>query len=184
MSRLGYVMASYLAATGIGITSLIAMPVKFIWNASASTPIGLYSLHAPHALHVGDVVSVNPSKTLVRFMVGRRYIGEGVPLLKHVAALPGQTVCRTGVAVSIDGLVLGQALMHDHRGRQLPIWQGCRRIAPSQIFLMNRSVRDSFDGRYFGPLPARTVIARATPIYTDDASNGHFVWHGLRDGRS
>lgn len=58
----------------------------------------------------------------------------------------------------------------------MPVWQGCRRIAPGTVFLMNLTVRDSLDGRYFGPIAARTIIGRATPIYTDEAANGQFVW--------
>ena len=184
MSRFGYVMATYFAAMGVAMSLFFSVPVKLIWNASASTPIGLYSLHSPRALHVGDLVSVMAPASLARFMVGRGYIGEGVPLLKHVAALPGQTVCRQGVVVFVDGTALGDTLTHDRRGRPLPGWQGCRRIALDQIFLMNPSVRDSFDGRYFGPLPVRSVIGQSTPIYTDEAGNDHFVWRGLRSGRS
>ena len=30
---------------------------------------------------------------------------------------------------------------------------------------MNWEVRDSLDGRYFGPLPASAVIGRATPLH-------------------
>jgi type IV secretory pathway protease TraF len=41
---------------------------------------------------------------------------------------------------------------------------------------MNPDVRDSLDGRYFGPIPARTVIGKATPIYTDEDGDGRFVW--------
>ena len=41
---------------------------------------------------------------------------------------------------------------------------------------MNADVRDSLDGRYFGPIPVSAVIGRATPIYTDEAGDGRFVW--------
>jgi type IV secretory pathway protease TraF len=41
---------------------------------------------------------------------------------------------------------------------------------------MNPSVPDSLDGRYFGSLPARDVIGRATPLYTDEAGDGRFIW--------
>ncbi|MFD1488245.1 S26 family signal peptidase [Ancylobacter vacuolatus] len=33
-------------------------------------------------------------------------------------------------------------------GRDRPVWQGCRRIAPGHLFLMNPDVGDSLDGRY------------------------------------
>jgi conjugative transfer signal peptidase TraF len=179
MIRFGYFMATYFAALGIGVSSVISLPVKFVWNASASTPVGLYSLQDERALHVGDLVAIMPPAALGKFLVARGYIGAGVPLLKHVAALPGQKVCRHGVAVSIDGIVLANALSDDRRGRSLPVWQGCQHIAHNHIFLMNSAIRDSFDGRYFGALPSRAIIGRAMPIYTDEAGNGHFVWRGL-----
>ena len=30
--------------------------------------------------------------------------------------------------------------------------------------------------RYFGAIPTRTVIGKATPLYTDEAGDGRFVW--------
>ena len=41
---------------------------------------------------------------------------------------------------------------------------------------MNWQVPDSLDGRYFGPLPATTVIGRAIPLYTDEDGDGRFIW--------
>src|SRR3546814_12459584 len=96
--------------------------------------------------------------------------------MKHDAALPGQRVCRNGTAITVDGIAMGDALDHDRRGRPLPIWTGCRLVADGELFLMNWQVRDSLDGRYFGPLPANSVIGRATPLYTDADGNGRFAW--------
>ena len=176
MTRFGYVMATYAALIAFGVASCVSVPVKLLWNASASTPIGFYDLTAPHDLKLGDPVAVMPEKPLADFIVERGYIGRGVPLLKHVAALPGQRVCRSGGAVTVDGAHVGDALDHDARGRILPVWQGCRRIADGEVFLMNTAVSDSLDGRYFGALPARDIIGKATPLYTDEAGNGRFVW--------
>ncbi len=176
MTRFGYVMVTYFSLMAIAIGSCVSLPVKLLWNASASVPIGFYDLERPSPLQVGDLVAVMPDMPLADFMVGRGYIGRGVPLLKHIAALPGQEVCRTGNAVTVDAVPFGDALDHDRRGRPLPVWQGCRRIANGEIFLMNPSVPDSLDGRYFGPLPARDVIGKATPLYTDEAGDGRFIW--------
>ena len=176
MTRLGYVMVTYFSLMAIAIGSCVSLPVKLLWNASGSVPIGLYDLERPSPLKVGDLVAVMPDKPLADFMVGRGYIGRGVPLLKHIAALPGQEVCRTGSAVAVDAVPFGDALDRDTHGRPLPVWQGCRRIADGDIFLMNPSVPDSLDGRYFGPLPGRDVIGKATPLYTDEAGDGRFIW--------
>ena len=99
-----------------------------------------------------------------------------MPLLKRVAGLPGQRVCRSGRTITVDGHAIGDALDRDRRGRELPIWQGCRVIADDELFLMNWQVRDSLDGRYFGPLPTSSVIGRATPLYTDEDGDDRFVW--------
>lgn len=177
MTRFGYVMATYFSVMGVAIASFVPTPLRLVWNASASVPIGLYDLDPPRHLHVGDLVAAMPDKPLADFMIKRGYIGRGVPLMKHVAALPGQEVCRSGNAVTVDAVPFGDALDRDKRGRPLPVWQGCRRIADGDIFLMNASVPDSLDGRYFGPISARAIIGKATPIYTDEAGNGRFVWH-------
>ena len=104
------------------------------------------------------------------------YIARDVPLLKHVVGLPGQRVCRDGHAITVDAVPLGEARDRDSQGRDLPVWQGCRIIAEGEVFLMNLDVSDSLDGRYFGPLPASTVIGRATPLFTDEDGDSRFVW--------
>ncbi|MBK3405202.1 conjugative transfer signal peptidase TraF [Sphingomonas sp. BE270] len=176
MTRFGYVMVTYFTTMGVVIASFVPVPVKLVWNASASAPIGLYEIEPAHHPAVTDLLAVRPPKPLADFMVERGYIGQGVPLMKRVMALPGQEVCRTGLHISVDGVPLGDALDRDRKGRPLPVWQGCRRIERGDLFLMNPDVRDSLDGRYFGPIPARGVIGRAIPLYTDEAGDGRFIW--------
>lgn len=176
MSRFGYVMVTYFMVMGTAIASFVEFPKTFIWNASASTPIGLYRIERARHLVVTDLVAVRPPEALAELMVERGYIGRGVPLMKRVAGLPGQEVCRRDNAITVDGVPMGDALDRDHLGRPLPVWQGCRRIADGELFLMNWSVRDSLDGRYFGPLPASAVIGRALPLWTDEEGHGRYVW--------
>ncbi|AUM73038.1 S26 family signal peptidase [Paracoccus jeotgali] len=157
-----------LAAMGLAtlaVPSVAVLPAWLIWNASASVPLGLYWVERPTGLDIGDLVAVMPPAPLAAFMVTRGYIGADVPLLKHVAGLPGQRICRIGATVIVDDVVLAQALPRDRLGRDLPDWQGCRLLREGEIFLMNREVRDSLDGRYFGPLPADAVIGMARPIW-------------------
>ena len=176
MTRFGYVMVTFFSAMGVAIASCLSLPVKLLWNASASTPIGFYDLASAHDLTVGDLVAVMPEKPLADFMIGRGYIGRGVPLLKRVLGLPGQRVCRSRDLITVDGIEMGEALDRDRLGRPLPVWHGCRVVAEDELFLMNWEVRDSLDGRYFGPLPASAVIGRAIPLFTDEDGEGRFVW--------
>ena len=176
MSRSGYVMITCVLTMGMVVAACVDFPKKLIWNASASTPIGLYSIAPAGRFEVTDLVAVRAPEPLFGFMVGRGYIGRGVPLMKRVAGLPGQQVCRHDYAITVDGVPMGDALDRDHLGRSLPTWQGCRRIAEGELFLMNWSVGNSLDGRYFGPLPTSAVIGRAMPLWTDEEGNGRYVW--------
>jgi conjugative transfer signal peptidase TraF len=145
-------------------TAAHPMP-RLLWNASASVPIGFYAVHPVGRLTAGELLVVRPPAPLAQFMASRRYLVLGVPLIKHVAALPDQVVCRSGRTISVDGIAEAQALDRDARGRKLPVWQGCRTVQSGEVFLMNAAVTDSFDGRYFGPVPDSTIIGSATPLW-------------------
>ncbi|MCQ9156692.1 S26 family signal peptidase [Acidomonas methanolica] len=165
MTRFGWFFATYFAILGAGTSVMIHPAPRLIWNATASTPVGLYRLQSVSTLHVGDLIAIRPPSDIAGMLARGGYLPFGVPLLKPVAALPGQRVCRIGAAVSVDGKALGEALVHDHRGRPLPVWQGCRHVLPGQIFVMNPAVPTSLDGRYFGVLPVDAVLGRAQPLW-------------------
>ena len=141
------------------------MPL-YIWNASDSVPLGLYRLEPVDKLFVTELVAVQPPEPLATFLDLNGYLPAGVPMLKRVLALPGQTVCRSGLTLSVDGIVMGEARDRDGRGRPLPKWQGCRVVGEGDLFVMNWQSVDSLDGRYFGFLPASAVIGRALPVWT------------------
>jgi len=143
-----------------------SVPKLILWNASASVPRGLYWLSAAKPLHLGELIAATPPPMLAEFLARRRYLPLGVPLLKHVAALSGQRVCRIHDTITVDGAVVALALDRDRRGRALPTWQGCHTLLSGEVFLLNASVPDSLDGRYFGALPATAITARAHPLWT------------------
>jgi conjugative transfer signal peptidase TraF len=139
-----------------------------LWNASASVPIGLYSVEPIDQLAVTNLVVAMPPNSLATFLAERDYVPLGMPLIKRILALRGQSVCRNERVISVDGIAMGMALAHDRQGRPLPIWQGCQAIAEGDVFLMNWDEPASFDGRYFGPIPLRAIIGRAKPLWTFD----------------
>jgi conjugative transfer signal peptidase TraF len=158
-----------LAAATAVLSSISARPVpQFLWNASESVPIGLYRLHPADGLAVTDLVAVLLPEPLATILADGQYLPRGVPLLKRVLALPGQTVCREKLTITIDKIEMGVAREHDSRGRPLPIWQGCREIADGEVFLMNWQSADSLDGRYLGVLPTSAIIGRAKPLWTGE----------------
>ncbi len=119
-------------------------------------------------LAVTELVAIQPPDLLAAFLDRNGYLPSGVPMLKRVLALPGQTVCRHGLTIAVDGIDVGEAHERDGRGRPLPAWNGCRVIDDGDIFVINWQSSDSLDSRYFGPLPASAVIGRAVPVWTNE----------------
>lgn len=177
MSRAAIILAM-LASSALVIEPAwrISTPA-FVWNASASVPIGLYRLVPPDQIEITDLVIVAPPEPLANFLAERGYLPRGVPLLKHVLGIAGDIVCRRGVSITTSGRVVGEAHERDSRGRSLPVWQGCRTLAEGEVFLMNWQSADSLDGRYFGPLPVSSIVAHAIRVWTDDDGDGRFQWH-------
>ena len=155
-------------ATVLLLSTIGGAPPRYIWNASNSVPIGLYRLQPITTLAVTELVAILPPDLLAAFLDLNGYLPIGVPMLKRVMALPGQTICRYGLTIVVDGIDVGQAQERDRRGRPLPVWQGCRVIADGNVFVMNWQSADSLDSRYFGPLPASAVIGRAVPVWTEE----------------
>ena len=162
--------------------ALIAAPAisdhgpRLIWNASASVPVGLYRVEPLGRIEVGDLVAVLPPEPIAAFLAERGYLAPGVPLIKRVLAVSGTTVCRHGTTIVVHGDAYGEAREHDGLGRELPSWQGCRKLGEGEAFLMNRDAPYSFDGRYFGSLPVTAIVARLVPVWTDEAGDGRFRW--------
>lgn len=164
--RLKTLAATFGVAAALVATIVLEPLPVCIWNASASVSIGLYRLGPASQFQVTELVAVQPPEPLATFLDLNGYLPAGVPMLKRVLALPGQTVCRSGLAISVDDIAMGEARDRDGRGRPLPKWQGCRFVGDGELFMMNWQSDNSLDGRYFGFLPASSVIGRAIPVWT------------------
>jgi conjugative transfer signal peptidase TraF len=152
------------------VTSLVVpMPIRLIYNVSASVPTGLYAVSPAEQLHRGDLVAVIPPEPLASWLVEGGYLGRNAPLLKRIEALPGERVCRHGMVVTVGVVVRAVARDRDSSGRPLPRWDGCRVVGERELFLLNPDRADSLDGRYFGPLPRAAVVGRASPLWTSGA---------------
>ncbi|MGO4839883.1 peptidase, partial [Rhizobiaceae sp. 2RAB30] len=72
--------------------ALIAAPVwrrpdiRFIWNASASVPVGLYRILPVTRVEVTNLAVVMPPTELAAFLDERSYLPRGLPLIKRVLA--------------------------------------------------------------------------------------------------
>ena len=138
---------------------------RLVWNASASAPVGLYSVTPGALLRRGDMVVAWTPAAVRMLAAARHYIPVGVPLVKRVAAVAGDRVCAHGPVVTIGGHFVTARRGTDRSGRRLPWWEGCRTLPAGSVFLLMAGVGTSFDGRYFGPTPASDVLGKARLLW-------------------
>lgn len=145
------------------IASIISPPrLLLIWNTTASTPIGLYTITRATPKR-GDLLVIRLPPDILAVAVSRAILLPNTPILKPVVAVAGDLVCRSGSAVTINGRSAGIARELDQHDRRLPVWRGCRHLSHSQVFVLAQHP-DSFDSRYFGPLDAHAAHGVAHPL--------------------
>lgn len=163
LGRRAAIIASGIALLG---GTMIFPPVpRLLWNASASAPIGLYAVTPGASIDVGDMVVARVPEPWRTMAARRHYIPANVPLVKRVAAGPGDEVCALGQEISINGQRVAERHIRDGRNRTMPVWYGCQRLPGKQYFLLMSGSRASFDGRYFGLTDESLLIGKARLLW-------------------
>lgn len=163
---------SALIVIGIVATGLVC---GYRGNLTPSEPLGLWQIvRLDRPVASGDLVFVCPPVT-PQFEEARRrgYLRFGLcphwiaPLIKTVAALPGQHVDISD-RVMIDGRPLGSSRVRtkDGEGRAIEPFAGG--IVPSGHLFLYSSFASSYDSRYFGPVPDSGLLGLARPVLTFD----------------
>ncbi len=166
---------AFLAVAGITMFAMASVGYVggYRLNLTPSEPLGLWRVEAlSRPVEIGDLVFICPPKTgLFEQALRRGYLRHGLcdsgvaPLIKRVAALPGQHVKITDHIV-IDGQSIEASTVRetDGEGRELKPYPGG--VVPSGNLFFHSSFASSYDSRYFGPVPASGVLGLARPILT------------------
>jgi conjugative transfer signal peptidase TraF len=159
--------AAALALLGAGLAVTIAAPPRpiLVWNASASAPVGLYAVAATAPLKTGDMVIARIPGRYRQMAARRHYLPANVPLVKRVAAEPGDTICARGVQIRVNGKLVAERRAVDGAGRAMPAWTGCVTLRRGALFLLIADSPGSFDGRYFGPSDPGDIVGKATLLW-------------------
>lgn len=161
-------LALGLLAAAINWTIVFPPAPRLVWNASSSAPVGLYAVHPARpgqAFRRGDMVIARLPPPWRALAASRRYLPAGVPLVKRVAAAPGDEICAAGDTVRLGGRPLVRRMERDRAGRILPWWEGCLRLGSDDYLLVMASSPWSFDGRYFGVTRSTEIIGRANLLW-------------------
>ena len=138
-------------------------------NLTPSLPLGVYLLTGG-PIENGTLVAVCLPEAAGREGLRRGYLRPGSclggfsPVLKRVGAGPGETVTVTAAGVFVGGVPLQEeAPETDRWGRLLtPLPPGTYTLSSGEAWLYTPA-RQSWDSRYFGPVPRQAVLGTVKP---------------------
>lgn len=175
------------AALGAVLGAMVTSAAAWTWaglllNHTASLPRGLYRVDriasrtaaSPETLPTrGAVVVWCLPPDLTAFARLRGYLvrggcsAGGEPILKLVAAVPGDTVRVDTVGMAVNGARLpnSRPLNLDSRGRPTQsVPAGVYPVRSGQVWLWSPYTAHSFDSRYYGALPIGGWVGTARPL--------------------
>ena len=158
-----HILAAMAAGALLTVASLHGKTPCLVWNASPSVPLGLYRIE-PGPVRRSDLVLIRLSPDIAELAARRNYLPKSAYLIKFVLAVAGDRVCRLGDRIFVRGVLAARALTRDSLGQPMPSWQGCRRLAYGDLFLLADN-QQSFDSRYFGVVAASDVVGRAVLLW-------------------
>ncbi len=174
------IRVALLLASAAVISTVAFCEFGLVFNFTHSAPFGIYRQAAeptlanrknkPYAFFCPDQrwpgLRNNPNT--------RRSLGtcpDGyAALLKPVVAWPGDVVTTSPAGVVVDGTPVPNSspLTRDSLGRELhPYPYGTYEVPEGQIWAVSSYSSRSFDSRYFGPVPLRTVREWVRPFITE-----------------
>ncbi|WP_454762091.1 S26 family signal peptidase [Caulobacter segnis] len=164
-----------LGAAVAGLGALVAGPRPerpwLVVNTSASEPPGLYwrSARSPS---VGERIAFRPPEP------GRAYVRDHMPqigrggILKTVVAGQGARACVAGDQLRVAGHRPAPIAVRGSSGAALPRWRGCLTLERDQWLVLSTRIPNSFDSRYYGPVPQADVIGVYRPLWLWEAAPG------------
>ena len=150
-------------ATVASVATMMATAPQVLINTTSSEPPGLY-LKSALAPARGRIVAFTAPAAAFPYADRRLSYLHRVPLLKTVAAGPGDLVCTLNGQLEIDGKARAPIAQVDRQGVALPHWSACRRLTADELFVFSHRVPNSFDSRYFGPVHRRAVLGVYAPL--------------------
>ena len=145
------------------------LPQVFVYNATASVPVGWYLLLPPQNVARDDMVVFTVPEDMQALAVERGWLPKGTKMLKRVGGLAGDMY---GVNRSrqfyVNDVYIGQASLVDGKGQEMPDRSCGSHMVEDNCFLPVGDNPHSFDGRYYGTVPLECINNKAVLILPTD----------------
>lgn len=166
------VVAGILIACALAVSVAYALELHVNWTDSM--PRGLYQRVDP-ALVRGEWVAVCLDGKAARIARERAYVIAGscasglIPIVKNIAAIPGDRVALEHDGVRINGERLEASEIRDRDRRGEPLEHAPEDefvLAEDHYWVMGAKLELSWDSRYFGPIRRGQIVGGARPVWT------------------
>lgn len=138
---------------------------RITYQASKSMTKGLYLIRPAKSFHRNDIALFRPPIQIRSYMVNAHWIPKNSWMLKKIWGLPGDLVCWEGNYLQINNkkirLLKSEIKKHQYLENYLPTLKGCHELQKDQYLLLSNKVKNSFDGRYFGPTNKSQILGKA-----------------------
>lgn len=144
------------------IMGYIPLPKLFTINVSASMPLGIYLLEAPEDINRGDIIVFEADDDVMSIAYERGWMKPGMHFLKYVYAVGGDVYSIKNGRYIVNGVDKGAVQKYDSESRTLPsfLHEGDY-VVPDGYILTGTPAMNSFDSRYYGPVPINRVYNKA-----------------------
>ena len=149
----------FVVASFLNVFSFTALQQRFVVDATPSMLVGVYEI-TNKPITRGVIVGACVPESYATLAKQRNYVGSAScsnglrPVMKHVAALPGDEIVVgiRGVSVNGESIANTRVLSSDANGQSLPNQRGRHSVGKKQYWLISNTDIGCFDSRYFGPV--------------------------------
>lgn len=160
-NKIWLALMAFTGLSAIALTMRDQTPL-LIYNPTQSVPPGWYKISPQTDYKSGETVAAWLPREASRLAIERGYLPRATPILKSIAATAGTSYCVTGRTLTIQERTPVEALYHDGKERAMPaLAEGCRSIKAGHVLLISTRIKTSFDSRYFGEVPVKSLLGRA-----------------------
>ncbi|WP_162896448.1 signal peptidase I [Cysteiniphilum halobium] len=166
MARLSflYKMLTILAVVYVLLWLLKTLHIGFIQQLTPSMPEGWYFTYPQLDYHKGDSVVFIPNQQTENYILARKWLPKGIPLLKEIVGVAGDSLCIKNQNVYINGQWIGKVYKTDGQGNILPMFRFCGTIPKDSYFMQGVANPHSFDSRYYGLVNKAQIMSKAVKL--------------------
>lgn len=155
----------------LGITAALKQ-VGIGYNNTESAPIGIWSKQKLEKIERGKLIAFCPPNTaVIKYLVAIRPSMKGsceetgsIEFIKAVGAVEGDTVT---LQENENALINGVEVPNTTADTKIAFPPGEYKVNSGEVWTFSTYNEDSYDSRYFGPVPISNICGMAVPLFVD-----------------